>query len=194
VEIVQNRNNQALLYLHKLLQDLFPPTPSPVRCLNCDDTNHTTAACSIPQPSGSGTRNQRQQGTLRGKCFKCNKLGHRANKCPTNPRDMDRIICFGCDQTGHFGRDCTHTPTSLGNRSAGIPITSTTIWNSVISSLSLTSRPSERRSQATTSIDALTQKPTVSTLPTTSVFKWSNDHHNTPGQRPIPSARSRNKT
>jgi hypothetical protein len=199
--MVQNRNNPAVLYLHKLLQVLFPPTPSPVRGLNCDDTSHTTSACpvpSTPQPSGSGTRNQRQRETLRGKCFKCDQLGHSASKCPTSPRDMNKIICFGCGQTGRFGRDCPHTPSKRPVENLSI---STRIWNSVSASLSLTSRPSERRSQATTSIDAQTQAPTVSTphlwrapLPTTSVLKWSNDGRNTLGQRPVPPARCRNKT
>jgi hypothetical protein len=90
---------------------------------------------------------------------------------------MNKVICFG---RGHFARDCTHTPARPGNRPVENHSISTRRWNLVVASLPVTSRPSERRSQATTSIDAQTQ--TASTLPTTSVLKWCNEDHNTPGE------------
>jgi hypothetical protein len=67
----------------------------------------------------------------------------------------------------------------------------------VSTATSLPSRPFVPSSMMTTNIDAQTQTPTAVTLPTTSVYQWSNRDNpcvNTPGQRQVPPPRCRNCT
>ena len=41
------------------------------------------------------------------RCFKCGKMGHRAQKCK-NVRSVDsqQFVCWGCGQEGHIIRNC----------------------------------------------------------------------------------------
>jgi hypothetical protein len=140
VEIVQNRNNPAVLYLHNLLETLFPPAPQRVQLPNCDDSSHTIPEVTVPSnPQPSGSRPCSRQKTAIARCFKCAKPGHKADKCPTKPApDRNRVICFLCSQVGHFCQHCTHPPVWPVEKKS----ISTRRWNSIPASLSVTSRPS----------------------------------------------------
>jgi hypothetical protein len=65
IEVVRDRNNPVVLHLHGLFQDLYPSAPPPVRCLNCGDTNHTTADCSNNHM----------------RCTNCGRKGHIVKAC-----------------------------------------------------------------------------------------------------------------
>jgi hypothetical protein len=185
VEIEQNKNNPAVLYLRNLLEVLFPPTTPPVQLPSCDDSSHTIPTVIVPsdpQPFVSRANMPRIV------CFKCKQTGNFARDCHANrPKSrpvkptpyMNRVVCLLCGQVGHFCKDCTHTPARPSNSPVENHRILTPRGNLVPLSLSVTSRPSKRRSQATTSIDAQTQtmtaiRPYHDHRHTTSVLKWPN--------------------
>ena len=57
------------------------------------------AALSVAQPSVS-------PGTLRKRCFLCNRVGHLQYSCPNQQPRYDSHCCFICNESGHLWRVC----------------------------------------------------------------------------------------
>jgi hypothetical protein len=187
-----------MLYLHGMFQDFFPSAPPPVP-VSFDECTVISAPPTAAACSDFKTKHPPSLDML--KCFKCDQMGHFACYCPHTKKPLSErsnVKCANCSRSGHlaeafFYTACLSTVVPV----TSIQSTSAQPSNAVSSAPSLPSRPLERRSMTTTSTYAQTQTSTAATLPTTSVYKWSNRDNpcvNTPRQRQIPPPQCTNRT